>query len=109
MDAGTLSGEHCLLASAQLNWQRPLVGFAFLPPSLFTLLTRIDAGTVRQNGPLIAGEERQQEAISAAIGGQFVMANGMTINIEQATQLKNEDNPEKEGESSTHISVNMRF
>lgn len=109
MDAGTLSGEHCLLASAQVNWQRPLVGFAFLPPSLFTLLARIDAGAVRQNGPLIAGEERQQEAISAAIGGQFVMANGMTFNIEQATQLKNEDNRQKEGESSTHISLNMRF
>ncbi|MGC6517076.1 MAG: ShlB/FhaC/HecB family hemolysin secretion/activation protein [Candidatus Puniceispirillaceae bacterium] len=109
MDAGTLSGEHCLLASAQLNWQRPLVGFAFLPPSLFTLLGRIDAGTVRQKGPLAAGESRQQEAISAAIGGQFVMASGMTVNIEQSTQLKNEDTPTKEGESSTHISVNMRF
>ena len=109
MDAGTLSGEHCLLTSVQLNWQRPLVGFALLPPSLFTLLGRIDAGSVRQNGPLVAGERRQQEAISAAVGGQFVMASGMTVNIEQSTQLKNEDNPEKEGESSTFISVNMRF
>ena len=109
LDAGTLSGEHCLLASVQINWQRPLVGFAFMPPSLFTLLGRIDAGTVKQNGPLAAGEERQQEAISAAIGGQFVMANGMTINLEQASQLKNEDAPEKEGESMTNISVNMRF
>ena len=27
------------------------------------------------------------------------MASGMTVNIEQSTQLKNEDNPEKEGES----------
>ena len=109
MDAGTLSGEHCLLASAQLNWQRPLVGFGFLPSSLFTLLGRVDAGAVRQNGTLIAGEQRQQEAISAAIGGQFVMASGMTVNIEQATQLKNEDAPEKEGETTTNISVNMRF
>ena len=109
MDAGTLSGEHCLLASAQFNWQRPLVGFAFLPPSLFTLLGRIDAGTVKQKGPLVAGERRQEEAISAAMGAQFVMASGMTLNIEQATQLKNETNPDKEGEASTHISVNMRF
>jgi len=109
MDAGTLSGEHCLLASAQINWQRPLVGFAFLPPSLFTLLGRIDAGTVKQKGPLVAGERRQEEAISAAMGAQFVMASGMTLNIEQATQLKNETTPDKEGEASTHISVNMRF
>ena len=109
MDAGTLSGEHCLLASAQINWQRPLVGFGFLPPSLFTLLARIDAGAVKQQGSLVAGEERQQEAISAAIGGQFVMASGMTINIEQATQLKNEEEPLEEGETSTNISVNMRF
>ena len=109
MDAGTLSGEHCLLASAQINWQRPLVGFGFLPPSLFTLLARIDAGAVKQQGSLVAGEERQQEALSAAIGGQFVMASGMTINIEQATQLKNEEEPSEEGETSTNISVNMRF
>lgn len=109
MDAGTLSGEHCLLASAQINWQRPLVGFAFLPPSLFTLLGRIDAGTVRQKGTLVAGEKRQQKALSAAIGAQFVMTSGMTVNIEQATQLKNESTPDKEGEASTHISVNMRF
>ena len=109
MDAGTLSGEHCLLASAQINWQRPLVGFAFLPPSLFTLLGRIDAGTVKQKGPLVAGETRQEEALSAALGAQFVMASGMTVNIEQATQLKNESTPDEEGEASTHISVNMRF
>ena len=57
----------------------------------------------------MAGEERQQEALSAAIGGQFVMASGMTINIEQATQLKNEEEPSEEGETSTNISVNMRF
>jgi len=97
------------LACAQINWQRPLVGFAFLPPSLFTLLGRIDAGTVKQKGPLVAGERRQEEAISAAMGAQFVMASGMTLNIEQATQLKNETTPDKEGEASTHISVNMRF
>ena len=109
MDAGTLSGEHCLLASAQINWQRPLVGFAFLPPSLATLLARLDAGTVKQQGPLVAGERRQQEALSAAIGAQFVMSSGMTVNVEQATQLKNESNPDNEGEASTHISVNMRF
>ena len=109
MDAGTLSGEHCLLASAQINWQRPLVGFGILPPSLFTLLARIDAGAVKQQGSLVAGEERQQEALSGAIGGQFVMQSGMTINIEQATQLKNEEEPSKEGETSTNISVNMRF
>ena len=109
MDAGTLSGEHCLLASAQINWQRPLVGFAFLPPSLATLLARLDAGTVKQQGPLVAGERRQQEALSAAIGAQFVMSSGMTVNVEQATQLKNESNPDNEGETSTHISVNMRF
>ena len=109
MDAGTISGEHCLLTSFQIGWQKPLVGFAFLPPSLATLLARIDAGTVRQLGPLVAGESRQQEAISAAIGGQFVMASGITINIEQATQMKNEDNPAKEGETMTNIGLNMRF
>ena len=109
MDAGTLSGEHCLLASAQINWQRPLVGFAFLPPSLATLLARLDAGTVKQQGPLVAGERRQQESLSAAIGAQFVMSSGMTVNVEQATQLKNETSPDNEGEASTHISVNMRF
>lgn len=109
MDAGTLSGEHCLLVSAQIGWQRPLVGFAFLPPSLATLLARIDAGTVRQLGPLVAGERRQQEAISGAIGGQFIMANGVTVNVEQATQLKNRVNPEKEGETMTNIGVNITF
>lgn len=109
LDAGTLSGEDCLLASAQLNWQRPLVGFGPLPPSLFTLLGRLDIGTVRQKGVLVAGEERQQEAISAAIGGQFIMESGMTVNIEQAKQLKNEDSPEKEGDITTNISVNMPF
>ena len=109
MDAGTLSGEHCLLVSAQIGWQRPLVGFAFLPPSLATLLARIDAGTVRQLGPLVAGERRQQEAISGAIGGQFVMANGLTVNVEQATQLKNRTNPELEGETMTNIGVNITF
>ena len=66
-------------------------------------------GAVRQQGTLVAGEERQQEAISAAIGGQFVMTNGMTVNIEQATQLKNEDSPALEGESKTNIAVNMPF
>ena len=109
LDAGTLSGEDCLLVSAQLNWQRPLVGFALLPPSLFTAFGRFDAGTVRQKGPLAAGEERQQEALSAAIGAQFVMTSGMTVNLEQAKQLKNEDSPEKEGEVLTNIAVNMRF
>ena len=83
--------------------------FWLFAPSLFTLLARIDAGAVKQQGSLVAGEERQQEAISAAIGGQFVMASGMTINIEQATQLKNEEEPLEEGETSTNISVNMRF
>ena len=109
LDAGTLSGEECLLVSAQLNWQRPLVGFAILPPSLFTLFTRFDAGTVRQKGPLAAGEARQQEAMSAAIGAQFVMTSGMTVNIEQAKQLKNEDTPETEGDIMTNFALNMRF
>ena len=109
LDAGTLSGEDCLLVSAQINWQRPLVGFALLPPSLFTAFGRLDAGTVRQKGPLAAGEERQQEAISAAIGAQFVMTSGITVNLEQAKQLKNEDSPEKEGEVMTNMAVNMRF
>ena len=109
MDAGSLSGENCALASLQLNWQRAITGSDFVPDSLFTLLGRIDAGTVRQTGTLVAGEERQQEAISAAVGAQFVMDNGLIVNLERATQLKNEDEPVKEGESTTNISVNMRF
>ena len=109
MDAGTLSGEHCLLVSAQVNWQRPFIDLPFLPSSVFTFFGRLDMGAVRQQGTLVAGEERQQEAISAAIGGQFVMTNGMTVNIEQATQLKNEDSPALEGESKTNIAVNMPF
>ena len=109
MDAGTLSGENCALASLQLNWQRAITGSDYIPDSLFTLLGRLDAGTVRQTGTLVVGEERQQEAISAAMGAQFVMENGLIVNLEQATQLKNEDEPGKEGESTTNISVNMRF
>lgn len=109
MDAGSLSGENCALASLQLNWQRAITGSELVPDSLFTLLGRLDAGTVRQTGTLAAGEERQQEAISAAMGAQFVMDNGLIVNLERATQLKNEDEPAKEGESTTNISVNMRF
>ena len=109
MDAGTLSGENCALASLQFNWQRAITNSDYIPDSLFTLLGRLDAGTVRQTGNLVAGEKRQQEAISAALGAQFVMDNGLIVNLERATQLKNEDEPAKEGENTTNISVNMRF
>ena len=76
---------------------------------MFTLFGRFDAGSAKQGGALTAGERRQQEAMSAAIGAQFVLDSGMTVNLEQATQLKNEPEPLKEGESQTNISVNMPF
>lgn len=109
MDAGTLSGEDCLLASLQINYQRPFTHFEFLPPSILTLLGRIDAGSVRQKGLLTPGQERQQEAITAAIGAQFAMEGGLTIQLERATQVKNEEEPKKEGEDMTNISVNLSF
>ena len=109
LDAGTLAGEHCFVGSLQLSWQRALTNISFLPDSVFTLFGRFDAGSAKQGGTLTAGERRQQEAMSAAIGAQFVLDSGMTVNLEQATQLKNEPEPLKEGESQTNISVNMPF
>ena len=91
-----MAGEHCFVGSLQLSWQRALTNISFLPDSVFTLFGRFDAGSAKQGGALTAGEKRQQEAMSAAIGAQFVLDSGMTVNLEQATQLKNEPEPLKE-------------
>ena len=106
-EAGSFSGDHCLMGSLQLNWRTNLFLFSAAPDGIGSLILRLDGGAVRQKGALIAGEVRQEEMASYALGAQMLLRQGLSVAMENATILKHPSEPEKEGASTAYLSMNM--
>ena len=108
-DAGALSGENCALGSARLTWQRNMRngGDAFIGQAQYFL--RYDSGTLRQKGPLAAGELRSVNASSMGVGLQLVFRNGIAFLLESSQQLRRSDGTAKRNKNRTHASVHFGF
>ena len=106
-EAGSFSGDHCLMGSVQLNWRTNLFLFSAAPDGIGSLILRLDGGAIRQKGPLIAGEKRQEKMASYALGAQMLLRQGLSLSMENATILEHPSEPEKEGASTAYLSMNM--
>ena len=104
-ESGSFSAENCALASLKLRWTHYLTDSALYTSGLLQFLARLDAGSLRQNGQLVAGEARKQEAASWGVGASLLMDNGMSVAIERSVQIKNEAEPAREGKGR----INMRL
>ena len=75
-DAGTISGDHCLLASVELA--RPFAARDFvIEPYLYG-----DLGLTSQNGPLEASERRSDDAASYGLGVRLFSAFGLAADLQ---------------------------
>ena len=89
-DSGTLSGEQCAMAALGLRWTTtgPLGPRTQARLSLYGSL---DAGWVRQNGALEAGERRSASAGSSSIGAALVLSRGTSVEVQAAWPLSYPD------------------
>ena len=108
-DSGTLNGENCALASLKLRWNHVLTGHDALTDGIIQFIARLDAGTVSQQGQLIAGEVRSQDAASWGIGATVILKSGFSLAIERSVQIKNPTEPKKEGKGKTNLRVSYNY
>lgn len=103
-DNGSISGDDCLMAGAELRWTRrvndslglQLYGFA-------------DAGLIRQEGDLQPGEERTREARSWGGGARLQLPRGVTGTIEIAKPRDAEFAERNSRDPRVFASVTARF
>ena len=85
-DSGVLSGDHCAMVAVRLHWTKSGQIGTGTRGSL-SLHGALDAGWVRQQGALEAGERRSSSASSASIGARLMLSRGLSFELEAARPL----------------------
>ena len=106
-DSGTLSGDHCTMASVRLRWtQAGRAGTG--AQGRLSLYGALDAGWVRQQGTLEAGERRSSSASSASIGARFILLPGLNVELQAAWPLSFPEG-ESHSEARFNLALGHRF
>jgi hemolysin activation/secretion protein len=84
-DAGVLTGENCLLASAEIRWNPPIT--LGKVPFAAQLYGFVDGGRVYQKGPVVVGEVRKNSAVSAGTGIRANLTEHITGGFEASRVL----------------------
>ena len=86
-DSGTLSGDHCAMASLGLRWTRGMTLPGGGGAGRLTLHGAVDTGWVGQKGGLEAGERRTASASSGRLGARLALTGGLSVELELARAL----------------------
>ena len=85
-DSGMLSGDHCAMMAARLQWTKAVKVWEGTQGQL-SLSWSADAGWVRQKGTLEAGERRSTSASSTSVVARLMLTQGMSIEFGAAWPL----------------------
>ena len=105
-DSGALSGDHCAMAALRLHWTRAVQVPGAAAPGRLSLHGVLDAGWIRQQGALEAGERRSASASSASVGARLVLPQGLSIELEAAWPLSH---PAGEPDPGARLNVALGY
>nr|WP_321361556.1 POTRA domain-containing protein [uncultured Hyphomonas sp.] len=87
-DAGVITGDHCMLGSAELRWTTPVDASFTSQPVALQIYGFADGGAVWQKGALQPGEKRERSGASGGVGLRTSLGNGLNASVEISHQLK---------------------
>ena len=108
-DPGVVTGDHCVLGSAELRWTAPFDQFGTDRPAMMQAYGFVDGGITWQKGTLQPGEPREASGASGGVGLRFSLPPSVSASIEGSHAIKRPAGVPSASDFLLSAAISLRF